>query len=104
MGLEPRGREGGRRRGVSVTPLKRGKYKSRNTKILCMERRSSSMLGGGIWTNRPANIEPLRFHQMRRKRVESWSEIMDDLIWRIGRIDWGGRILAVRQAAESAGG
>lgn len=84
-----------------MTPPPRGKYKSRTNLHGAPQLLHA---GGGVWTNRPASIEPLRFHQMRRKRVESWSEIMDDLICRIGRIDWGGRILAVSQAAESAGG
>lgn len=34
----------------------------------------------GIWTNRPASIERLHFHQMQCKRVVRSSELMDDLI------------------------
>lgn len=34
----------------------------------------------GIWTNHPASIERLHFHQMQCKRAERSSELMDDLI------------------------
>lgn len=57
------------------------KYKSRTyLHMLHQNIPAPPFWGAGIWTNHPASIERLHFHQMQCKRVERSSELMDDLI------------------------
>lgn len=77
----------GQGRGVNVplTPPPWPKYKSLPyLHMLHQNIPAPPLWEAGIWTNHPASIEWLHFHQMQCKRVERSSELMDDLIM----VDW----------------